>query len=281
MWFDDAVMDDDERVGDWLTRTGKSFFKVNWGMAKEYQKFWLWTPDGENDLGDKEWDGRSPDEMWLSLSHKNSGLGELRDFRLFDEQRVLFWKDLPALKVTAVPKVIPSRDRGIEVRLMDLNSAPRPRSVGHLVRVTWQLFTRDKKEHGAGIEVDVPNEITLAQLRAAYIFPFMEGRFDRNTVFSWCLEEREDSSKKDKTKSESVQIQQVLPIGFNLRVKASTLHNGDSGKHLVELMFESVRLHFAMPVRSTLENLSAPLRRECSSPDTVTSGFLKEIRRKK
>jgi hypothetical protein len=54
------------------------------------------------------------------------------------------------------------------------------------------------------VEVDVANEITLAQLVAAYIFPAENGRFDGNTVFSWCLEEREDRTKKDKTKREIV-----------------------------------------------------------------------------
>jgi hypothetical protein len=89
MTFEDAEMNEDDPVGDWLSCTGKSFFKVNWKMAKEYQKFWLWTPDGEKDLADEEWDGRSPDEMWLSLRHKNNGSEELREFRLFEGQREL------------------------------------------------------------------------------------------------------------------------------------------------------------------------------------------------
>jgi hypothetical protein len=44
-------------------------------------------------------------------------------------------------------------------------------------------LTRDKEEHGAPIEVEVPNEITLAQLVAAYIYPFMASNMHPTKLF--------------------------------------------------------------------------------------------------
>jgi hypothetical protein len=82
LMFEDAEMNDDDPVGDWISRTGTSQFKGNWRMAREYQKFWLWTPTGEEDLGDEEWDGCSAEEMCQSLRRKNCGLAELKDCHL-------------------------------------------------------------------------------------------------------------------------------------------------------------------------------------------------------
>jgi hypothetical protein len=84
--------------------------------------------------------------------------------------------------------------------------------------------------------------------------------YDRNTLFSWNLEEREDKTKKDNAKRKIVQIPQIVTPGFNLRVKANTLHSGDSGKKLVELAFGSARFHLAMPENATLENLAATMQ---------------------
>jgi hypothetical protein len=122
MMFEDAEMNDDP-VGDCLSGTGTSQFRVKWKMGKEYQKFWLWTPAAENDLGDEEWDGRSAEEIWQCMRHRNCNLKELREYLLHTDQREICWKDLPVLKVTAVSRVIPSGDRGVEVRLIDINSA--------------------------------------------------------------------------------------------------------------------------------------------------------------
>jgi hypothetical protein len=85
--FEDAEMNDDAPVGDWFSRTGKSQFKVNWRMAREYEKFWLWTPTGEENLGDEEGDGRSAEKMWQSLRYKNCGLAELKECRLYTDRR--------------------------------------------------------------------------------------------------------------------------------------------------------------------------------------------------
>jgi hypothetical protein len=96
------------------------------------------------------------------------------------------------------------------------------------------------------VEVGIRNEITLAQLVAAYINPFAEGKFDINTVFSWNLEEREDKTKKDRAKREVVQIPERTPPEFNLRVKANTLHNSGS-----------VWFYMALKMDATLEKRSA------------------------
>jgi hypothetical protein len=64
MIFDNAEMDDGDPVGDWLSRTGTSHFRVNWRMEKETQKFWLCTQDGEKDLGNEELEDRDQTEVW-------------------------------------------------------------------------------------------------------------------------------------------------------------------------------------------------------------------------
>jgi hypothetical protein len=225
-------------------------------MAKEYQKFSPWTPTGDKDLGDEEWDGRPSEKIWQSLGRRNPELRELKEYRLFTDQRELCWKDLPALKVTALPRVIPSDTRGTTVNLTDLNSVPRPRTVGPLVIVAWQQFTSEKEEFEAPVLVDVPNEITLEQLVADYIFPTKDGNFDIDTQFTWCLEET-SGSKKDQTKREVTNIPHALPPGFNLRVRANTLHRESGGKVLVEMVFGAA--HFCVAVRESaiVEELSA------------------------
>jgi hypothetical protein len=74
MAFEGEEMDEDAQMSAWLSTTGKSDMRVNWEMAKEYQKFWLWTRTGVKDLGDEELEGRDPNEVWTSLRHGNSGL---------------------------------------------------------------------------------------------------------------------------------------------------------------------------------------------------------------
>jgi hypothetical protein len=143
---------------------------------------------------------------------------------------------------------------GLKFRVIDINLATPMRTVRPQVRVTWQLFTKDKEAFQEPIEADVPNEISLAQLVANFIVPFMEGRFDHNTMFNWRLEERVDKSKKDKTKHEIIQIPQILPPRSNFRVKENSV---GSDKKLAHLNFGSIHLHLAMPKGATLANLSA------------------------
>jgi hypothetical protein len=138
--------------------------RVNWRMAKEYQKLLLWTPTGDKDLGGEELERREQNEVWTSLRLRNAELLKLREYRPFTSQIEINWSDLPKQGVIAVSRVIPTKDRGTEFRLLDLNSVPRPRTVGLLVRVTWKLFTNEKEEFEDPVEVDIPNEITLAQL---------------------------------------------------------------------------------------------------------------------
>jgi hypothetical protein len=83
MMIDGGILEDDDPIGDWLSRTGKSHFVTNWRMAREFQKFWLWTPTGDKDLGDEELEGRQPNEVWTSLRNRNAGLQELKEYRLF------------------------------------------------------------------------------------------------------------------------------------------------------------------------------------------------------
>jgi hypothetical protein len=70
--------------------------------------------------------------------------------------------------------------------------------------------------------VDIPNEITLAQLVSAFIIPSGFDRLDSNTLFLWTLEIVEDKSERDKTKKKVIQIPYRIPPGFNLRVMANT-----------------------------------------------------------
>jgi hypothetical protein len=84
-----------------------------------------------------------------------------------------------------------------------------------------------------------------------------------NTVFQWCLEEREvtksskKSNKPDKMTREIVQIPYILPPGFNLRVRANSLHKIATGKKLVELSFGVFHFYVAIRTDATLENLNA------------------------
>jgi hypothetical protein len=111
-----------------------------------------------------------------------------------------------------------------------MNATPRPRTAGPLTRASWQLFTVDKTPVCEPVPVDVPNEITLAQLVSAYIIPSGFNRLDANTVFQWNLEIAPARGKKDKTKREVVQIPQKIPVGFNPRVTTNTLHENDDGR---------------------------------------------------
>jgi hypothetical protein len=68
MLIEGEEVDDDWPMSDWMTRTGKSEVRVSWKMERPYQKFWLWIPTGEVDLGEEFLDRRPPAEMLASLS---------------------------------------------------------------------------------------------------------------------------------------------------------------------------------------------------------------------
>jgi hypothetical protein len=175
MLIEGAVAEDDCPMADWMSRTGKSDIRVNWKMEQPYQKFWIWTPTGEVDLGDEPLDGRQPKDVWASLRIRSPTLGNQADYRIVTGQREVCWKDIPVLHLVLVQRVIPTTDRGTEFHLIDLNSAPAPRDVGPLIPVTWQLFTNTRDTFAEPVDAVVPNEITLAQLVATVIFPHQGG----------------------------------------------------------------------------------------------------------
>jgi hypothetical protein len=82
MLIDGTEVDDDWPMSEWMTRTGKSHIAPNGRMEKEYQKFWLWTPKGEKDLGDEELEGRQPNEIWAILRTRNLTLMDIGRSRI-------------------------------------------------------------------------------------------------------------------------------------------------------------------------------------------------------
>jgi hypothetical protein len=239
MLIQGAEVDDDWPMSDWMTRTGSSNVRVSWKMQQAYQKFWLWMPKGEVDLGD---------EMWSSLRIRNTkhGLGEMADYRMCTDHCEILWTEIPALHVVLVPRVMPTPSRGIEVRMMNLNGVPRPREIGPMMEVTWQLITNDHKPLGQPVEIRVPKEITLAQLVSFVVVPRVEGKFDASTVFQWCLE-------KDEL---DYAIPYTVPTGYHLKVKANTVRLGDNDKRLVELAFQDTHFHLGMRPDAMLETLN-------------------------
>jgi hypothetical protein len=120
-----------------------------------------------------------------------------------------------------IPKVVPFVDRGTQFRLVDRNATLQPSSAGPLVHASWQLSTAEKTPVCEPVPVDIPNEITLAQLVSSFIVPAGFEQVDANTVFFWTLEVISDPKSKDKTRNMVVQIPPRIPVGFNLRVMAS------------------------------------------------------------
>jgi hypothetical protein len=119
MWFEGGVIDDGDPVGDWFSRTGKSDFRVNWMLGAVYQKFWLWTREGEVELGDEEWDGRPQADVWQSVRRSNSGKGlqEFDFYRMFDGKDEIFWQNHPKPHVVLVPRENWAQELGVEYRL--------------------------------------------------------------------------------------------------------------------------------------------------------------------
>jgi hypothetical protein len=176
MMMGDAEFDDDDPVGDWFTRTGTSDWRVKWRLEKPAQKFWIWTSAGIKDFGNEDLENRTQEEVWSSLRRRNSFLRRYSEYQLFIGQNEVGWMDLPLVDLTVVLMVIPVGDRGVEFKLLDRNSVPRPREVGHLTRAAFQLFTAERTLIGDETTIDTPNEITLAQLVTSYILPMAGDR---------------------------------------------------------------------------------------------------------
>jgi hypothetical protein len=242
MMFEGGEMDDDELAGDWVSRTGTSDWKVSWKMGQAKQVFQLWTTDGVRDIGEEVIQGRSYQEVWQDIRAAHPGLENFEDYQMFIGQDPVQWSDLPRPGVVLVPKVIPQVDRGIQFRLVDANAVVPPREVGPLVRASWQVFTAEKSSVCETVQVDIPNEITLAQLVAAYIIPSGFDHLDSNTIFFWTLDVISDPSKADKTKKTVVQIPAKIPPGFNLRVMANTLHENSTGRKQVASNYRTAQI---------------------------------------
>jgi hypothetical protein len=154
-------------------------------LDKPTQKFWCWKPSGIKDLGNEELDDRSREEVWRGLQLRNPELKEFEDYRMFEGQREVGWSDLPIADLTVVPKVIQVVERGSEFRIVDHATVPRPRNVGRLTPMEFQIFTMEKTMYYGPVSILAPNEISLAQLVAYFILP-EKSLFDVNTAFYWC-----------------------------------------------------------------------------------------------
>jgi hypothetical protein len=137
---------------------------------------------------------------------------------------------------------------------MDHTIVKRPREVGPLIQMSYQIFTIEKTQFSEPVEIFAPNEISLAQLVTYFILP-TGIQLDVGSVFHWNLREIEDPSKADKSKRRIESIPDRIPPGFNLRVKNSSLHE-NSRKQIARCKFGSVPMFFAMPEAATIERLN-------------------------
>jgi hypothetical protein len=119
--------------------------------------------------------------------------------------------------------------------------------------MTFQVFTTKRDQLSEPVVIMAPNEIILAQLVTYFILP-MDDELDVNTVFYWNLREVEDLSVADRTKRKIEQIPYTIPMGFNLRVKANTLHT-NSRKRIARCEFGSVPMCFSMEEDATVGKL--------------------------
>jgi hypothetical protein len=166
-------------------------------LESRSRKFWCRFPSGARDLGSEDLDNRTREEVWRSLQLRNPDVRNLGEYRMFCGQREINWSDLPQNEATLVPTVLPTGERGSEFKLVDHTNVPRPRLVGNLVRAAFQVCTMEKTPLDAVVPIDIPNEITLAQLVTYFILP-AGGDWDATSVIYWCPEEIEN--KDDKTK---------------------------------------------------------------------------------
>jgi hypothetical protein len=103
-------MNEDDPLGDWFSRAGKTDFRVSWKMERGTRKFpGRQTPDGERDLGDEDLEGRSQQLVWQDLRVSNSriDLEEFNEYQMFVGQNQIQRSDLPCPEMIFVPKVIP------------------------------------------------------------------------------------------------------------------------------------------------------------------------------
>jgi hypothetical protein len=51
---EDAIMEEESVMSDWITRTGKSHLEARWDVGVPIQRFYLWTEDGEIEPGEED-----------------------------------------------------------------------------------------------------------------------------------------------------------------------------------------------------------------------------------
>jgi hypothetical protein len=141
--------------------------------------------------------------------------------------------------------------------MLDANAVSKPRIAGSLTRATWQLFTIEKIPYNEPVLVDIPSEITLAQLVSTYILPSGFDRPDSNTAFQWTPEVVPDKSKSDKTKLKVIPVPRRIPPGSNRRVMANTLHADDVGRKQATCVFGAARIPFTLHEGETVGRLAA------------------------
>jgi hypothetical protein len=254
IWLDGSVMTMEDPVTDWATATGTSPVRVQIEVGTPTQRLSVWEPaTGLRDLGEIDLDGRSFQETWGFLRVDFPTLLGSDNYDLFQGQTEVRWSDLPLPNVTAIPKLIPTLLSGASFNICDHLQVPRLREAGQLVQANLQVFTMEGSEATEEMGVVVPNEITLAQLVTFCVLPTgME--LDVDSAFYWHLPRLEDKSEKDKSKWKVDEIPDKIPLGFLLKVKCSSLHDG-STKQLAHCRFGTVTMHFSLAPDACLERL--------------------------
>jgi hypothetical protein len=208
-------------------------------------------------MGELNMDGRPKEELRPILQRRNPLLKSLNDYRLFNGQEELQWENLPLPipEVALIPRGISVGDRGKDFKLADQWRVNRPREAGPLTQMTYQIFTMENKPIGEPEVIQAPNEITLAQLVTFFILP-TGIQLDVGSVFYWNLLRIEDKSMKDKTVWQVEEIPALIPVGFNLRVKCSSLRDG-AVKVMAHAHYGSAHMAFAMMPNDTVGKLKA------------------------
>jgi hypothetical protein len=122
-----------------------------------------------------------------------------------------------------------------------------------MTQMSYQIFTTEKKPIGDPVEIFAPNEISLAQLVRYIILP-TGIQLDASSVFYWNPREIEDPTKTDKTKKILEEVPGIIPRGFNLRVKCSSLRD-HSTKKMAHVRFGTSLMNFAMAEDAKLGRL--------------------------
>jgi hypothetical protein len=251
LWYEDAELNEADPITDWASITGTSPLKIHVTVNAPPVRFQVWQGNKLEDLGEEEFDGRSKEEIWTSIQTRYPEVKAIGAYRLFNGRERVLWENLPIPEVTLVPKNIPTGDRGREFRIIDYPQVPRPREVGKLTQMHYQIFTIDKTEYSEVTEIWAPNEISLAQLVTYYILP-TDIQLDVASVFYWNLRETPDAADSTRTILEQIPVK--IPSGFCLRVKCNSLHEHPS-KRLVSCLYDSVRMNFAMAPDATVGRL--------------------------